>query len=244
MILVGTTLAAFVMDDIHTWGAWTYNAEEIRASHPDVRYFAAIEVDKRGLDPFDQLLDRLKMIDGTYFTFSLDDGRTSVTTANRLRHITMGQNLVFDVACAQPDCTHVMFLAADLAPPTDALTKLLEVDWPTVGGWCPTYCLSGPSIAGRERDGVWKEFSFPAMTQQSAEELVASAAFMLFERVAFRTLRWRWDLDTGMSDDPCMQYDAARLGWNFIVRKDVVGIHYPMAVPAVEQRGHDMTVYR
>ena len=60
-----------------------------------------------------------EQIGGEHWTFSLDDGRTEVTTANRLRHITAGQNLATDRACSSPDCTHLLFLAADLEPPAD-----------------------------------------------------------------------------------------------------------------------------
>ncbi len=45
MIVVATTLAAFVMDQPDTWQAWLRNHQAIRSSHPDVRYFAALDVD-------------------------------------------------------------------------------------------------------------------------------------------------------------------------------------------------------
>ena len=96
MIVVGTTMAAFVMDQEDTWASWMRNAEAVKSTHPEVQYFVAIQVDKRGLEPFQPLLDRLAEIGGEYWTYSLDDGRTSVTTANRLRHIVVGQNLVVD----------------------------------------------------------------------------------------------------------------------------------------------------
>ena len=229
MIVVGTTLAAFAMDQRDTWSSWLKNAKEIKASHPDgVQYFAAIQVDARGLEPFGPLLEALAAIGGEYFTYSLDDGRTEVTTVNRLRHITMGQNVVSDYAVAT-GASHLLFLAADLQPDPQTLPKLLELNHPLVGGEVRTYCLSGPNVEG---------FGFPV------QEHMATAAYILIAREVFNRLRWRWDLD-GKTDDPCLHYDAITLlNIPTLVRKDCIGKHYPEAIGAIETRGHDMKVHR
>lgn len=233
MIVVGTTLAAFVMDQPDTWSAWLRNAEAITASHPDgVRYFAAIETDARGLDPFAPLLDRLAAVGGEHWTFMLDDGRTEVTTANRLRHLVAGQNLVSDYCRAIPDCTHLLFLAADLEPPPDCLPKLLALDHPLVGGHVPTYGLHGPTTPG-----------YPPLW--GVQTHMATAAFVMLHRSVFNRIGWRWDLDAGMSDDPCLEHDARTLlDVPTLVRHDCEGRHWPQSIGAVETRGHDMTVAR
>lgn len=230
MIVVGTTLAAFVMDQPDTWGAWLRNAEALEASHDEVRYFAALQVDARGIDPFLPLLERLGEVGGEHWTYSLDDGRTEVTTANRLRHITMGQNLVTDYCASNPECSHLLFLAADLEPDPDTIPKLLEMNWPIVGGHTPTYCLSGPRLDHR--------YAF------HVEEHMATAAYVMIARELFRFLRWRHDVDAGMTDDPCLHADALRLGWPTHVRHDCIGRHFPEAIGPVESRGHDMAVIR
>lgn len=227
-IVVGTTLAAFVMDQPDTWQAWLRNHDAIRASRPDVRYFAALELDARGLAPFAPLLDLLDGV-GEHWTFHLDDGRTEVTTENRLRHITLGQNLAteYAVSCG---ASHLLFLAADLEPPPDALDKLLEVDHGLVGGEVSTYCLSGPDVDG---------YPFPVQRH------MPTAAFVLIAREVFNVLRWRADGEAGMSDDPCYHHDArSLLGVDALVRKDCVGVHHPIRIGAVETRGHDMAVHR
>lgn len=231
MIVVGTTLAAYVMDRPETWGAWTAWADRLRESHPSgVRYFAALELDARGIEPFRGLIHRLRELDGEYWTFSLDDGRTEVTTANRLRHITTGQNLVTDYACSQPNVTHLLFMAADCEPPPDILPKLLELDHPIVGAECRTYCLTGPLVPG-----------YPFEVQAH----MATAACILLRRDLFRRLRWRWDVDAGETDDPCMYRDARELlGYETFVRKDCIARHHPEAIPGIEHRGHDRRVFR
>lgn len=262
MILVGTTLTTFAMRDEGYWGSWLVNAEEIQrnSGYENVTYFAAIETDSRGLEPFAPLLERLhEVLGGMHWSFTLDDGRSEVTTHNRLRHITTGQNLVFERACSGAErgqnITHVLFLAADLAPPPDVLPKLLALRHPVVGGYCPTYGAfsEGPRVGGHywcsQHDGAcgdsiacpfvsWWPYDFPVMDGK------ASAAFMLFERQAFRKLRWRIDYDEGMTDDPCMHADAERIGWRTFIRKDCMGMHYPPMIPPIEERGHDLRVMR
>lgn len=232
MIVVGTTLAAFVMDQESTWSAWLRNAEAIIDSHPDgVQYFAALQVDARGIEPFADLVQALVDVGGEYFTYSLDDGRTSVTTANRLRHITMGQNVVTDYCCAIPHCTHLLFMAADCAPPADVIPKMLELDHPLVAPYIPTYGLRGPIV-----DVYWPIH---------VEDAMASAAAIFIARRVFRQLRWRWDLDAGMSDDPCYHHDAKTLlGIPTYVRHDCIARHHPESIGAIETRGHDMEVVR
>lgn len=228
-IVVATTLAAFVMDQPDTWQAWLRNAEAIKASHPDVRYFAALELDARGLAPFVPLLDELDEVGADWWTFHLDDGRTEVTTENRLRHITLGQNLATDYAVST-GASHLLFLAADLEPPPDALPKLLEVNHPMVGGEVTTYCLSGPDVDG---------YPFPVQAH------MPTAAFVLIAREVFNVLRWRHDAEAGMSDDPAYHHDARTLlGIDALVRKDCVGVHHPIRIGPVETRGHDMAVHR
>lgn len=230
-IVVGTTLAAFAMDQEDTWSAWLRNRDEIIASHDgDVRYFAALQVDARGIDPFQPLLAALDMIDGSeHWTFMLDDGRTEVTTQNRLRHITMGQNLVTDYCCG-PGVSHLLFMAADCAPPPDILPRMLEMDYPLCAPFIPTYGLRGPRV---------QHFPYPV------ENAMASAAAIFIARDVFRRIRWRWDLDMGMSDDPCYQADCRDfLGLDTHVRMDCIARHYPECIGAVEQRGHDMAVHR
>jgi hypothetical protein len=231
MIVVGTTLCAFAMSKSYGWTPWIANAEAMRASQPDedIRFFAAIQVDRRGIDPFLALLDRMKDVGGEHWTYSLDDGRTKVTTGNRLRHITTGQNLVTDYACST-GASHLLFMAADCCPPPDAIPKLIEVNHPIVGGEVSSYCLFGPDVSG---------YPFPV------QEHMATAAFVLLRREVFRFVRWRWDLESGMSDDPCLQHDCEKfLGFKTLVRKDVIGEHYPKAIGAIETRGYDMGVVR
>lgn len=254
MIVVATTLHAYVTDQADTSLAWLYNAEAIAASHPEgVTFFAALEMDGRGLAPFQPLLDRLSELETSdYWTFSFDDHATEIRTDNRVRRITMGQNMANEFAMSV-GASHLLFCAADCAPDGDVLPKLLELDHPICGPEITTYVLSGPTPIRT----VWITSTGERLTQvevgrtyvdEDAEPLfpfpvqehMASAACILLARDVFRRLRWRSDGDAGMTDDPCLHQDALELlGYPTYVRKDVYARHYPEAIGPIESRGHD-----
>lgn len=233
-IVVGTTTCAAYLDHPGRYASWLENAEAIRDSTPDrVEYFAALQVDARGIGPLQPLCEKLTALDGSWWTYTLDDGRTEVTTGNRLRHLTVGQNLVMDFCASRPDVTHLLFLAADCAPPPDVLPKLLEVDWPFVGGHVSTYCLDGPPA----------EFCGQRMPGDTRAHM-PTAAFVLLRREMFR-LRWRYDVDQGWSDDPALWHDARELlGIRAVVRHDCEGRHWPDAIGSIEERIADREVVR
>jgi hypothetical protein len=238
VIVCGATLTTFAVldpDRAYLWDAWLRGAEEVQESvDGPVRYFAAIQVDARGLAPFGPLLDRLTAVGGEWWAYSLDDGRETVTQANRGRHITMGQNLIAEYATSV-GASHLLHLAADCEPPTDVLPKLLEVGQPLVAAECSTYCMT----VGRE--------PLPSFTEFPVVGPPITAACLLVERALFKRLRWRFDPDLGMSDDPSYTLDAQEFfGVTALTRTDEVALHHPAAIGAIEHRfpGLDMGVRR
>jgi hypothetical protein len=237
-VVVATTLATYVTNDPDTSLAWLYDAERLRdeASVP-VQFFAAIETDSRGLAPFTPLTDRLTELGGTWWTFSFDDGATEVRTDNRLRRITLGQNMASTFTLDNGG-SHMLFMAADCQPPPDTIDKLLELDWPIVGGEVTTYGLHGPTLERHPRTGAFLDYP--------VELHMATAAFVMLDREILRKVHWRYDTDAGMSDDPALHHDAMNLGYATLVRKDVIGRHYPTAIGPIETRfpGRDMRIQR
>lgn len=223
MIVIGTTIAAFAMSEPDAWSAWLKRAAAHKLSHPEgVRHFAAIEVDARGIEPFGPLIERLELLGGEYWTYSLDDGREVVSMTNRWRHIVAGQNLVMDYCQADADVSHLLFLAADCSPNSDVIPRMLEMDHPLVAPFVSTYALRGPRV---------ERYPYPV------EDAMASAAAIFIARDVFRRIRWRWDLDAGMSDDPCFHHDAKELlGIPTYVRHDCTARHYPDSIGAYDTR--------
>ena len=245
MIVVGTTVCGFVMGQENTWASWMRNAEAIKASHPEgVEYFATIQTDVRGLSPFWPFVDRLTELGGRYWTFSLDDGRTEITTWNRLRHSTTGLNLVADHAYQDhANCSHLLFLAADVEPPADVLPKLLEVNYPVVAPFMSTYVEHGfgaadhPDVPG---------YPFPV------KDTVITTSAMLIARRILQFVRWRWDAHVGCGDDHCFLHDLGKFhDIHQYMRMDCVARHFPERItsagfhPSLRERGHtDLRVYR
>jgi hypothetical protein len=205
------------------------NAEQVRENSPEpVEYFAAIQLDGRGMEPFTPLLDRLESIGGEYWTYMFDDGRTNVTMTNRLRHLTLGQNICTEYSVATR-ASHMLFMAADCMPPDDVMPRMLEMNHPLCAPFIRTYNLVGPDVP---------DYPFPVM------DAMASAACIFISSDVFRRLRWRSDYEHG-SDDPCYRRDAKELlGIPTHVRKDVFAKHFPESIGSYEARGFNTEVVR
>lgn len=269
-VVMASVLPAFKMTDPGYWASWLGNAEQIRTSHPGgVEFMVVLEVDGRGRAPFQPLLDRLRDLAGHVWTFSVDDGATTLTSHNRLMRICTGRNLISHFA-VDHDVQWVLFADADTAIPADALPKLLDVEWPIVGGRVPTYCLEGETPE-QYFDHHWNSGDMmsyagsypphpdfpltppftPLAALRRAGDRVPSvrvhmntAGFLLVHRDLFTRLRWRTDLDNGHTDDPCYDMDARALGYPTLVREDCVAVHYPESIPPLEYRGHDLAIHR
>lgn len=232
-LVVGCTTVAFKMNgDPMNWSAWLRNAEAVQASVDEpVVYFAALEVDARGLEPFKPLLDRLGEIPGSdFWTFGLNDNVDVITTGTRLRRIVMGHNLVGTYAIEEAGASHVLFLASDTQARDDVLPRLLELDVAAAACHIPTYCLGqdAPSFRKPEWPADW-----------DVRLHMESCACELLRRDVVRQIKWRFDPDAGMTDDPCMEHDLAQWGERLHVRHDVLATHFPEAIPAIEHRHSD-----
>lgn len=252
MITVSTTTTAYkLLGEKGYWSSWFDNAEAIKDSIDDeVVFYAALELDGRGLEPFGPFVARMNEIGGVVETWSYDDGSEVRTTSNRLVRIATGQNYGTHYAMERRDCSHVLFVATDTIMPDDTLPRLLELDWPICGLNIPTYCQDGPKIDDYEgrlfagpctfiphydyrgphfmETGEWRQWDVRVHMQ--------SAALLLVARPLFLNLRWRIDGDAGLTDDPCYHLDAQRLGWETLVRHDVQAHHYPESVGSMESR--------
>lgn len=239
MIVVGATCASWKCNGIGEL-AWLANAEamidDAASIGEELKFFVALEVDARGAAPFRAVEERIDTLDfkkhnTTYqaWRFSLDDDAYEINSGNRLIRICTGRNLIIEYAM-RTMASHILFLDTDLRVPGDSITKLMAVQHPVVGGDVPQYGLHGPSVSG----GV----AFPL------EEHWNTAGFLLVQRDVFNRVRWRTDIMTGLTDDPCFDGDAyaAHFGHTW-VRKDVVGVHVEPLVP-VEQRDADRKIYR
>lgn len=272
MIVVATTIPPWKIDPAEPgyYASWLDHADELAGSvDDDVRFLLVLELDARGVKVFQPLFDvieatKLDPRAVTMLTFAYDDGRETVTTGNRLIRICTGRNLITQWA-VDNGASHILFVDADTSIPGDALTKLLAVKYPIVGGRVPTYCLEGPRVSDvstwHTDECAWNQHRYEHNDDQSVTvydhgdctcsaatmrvtQHMNTAGFLLVARSLFNRLRWRVDLDKGLTDDPCYDQDATSLGFPTWVREDCVAQHYPMSIGPVEVRGHDLAIYR
>jgi hypothetical protein len=229
---------------------WLKNKKEITDRFPNVKWFSAFELDQRGLEPFKDVIEELKEVDGDYWTYSINDMQTSVTSGNRWIRIETGRNLIREFAQRYritsghhwgEDCTEmnygvtnysaILYVDSDISITADVIEKMLEVDRPLVGADVPSYGLSGNIV----------------MDSPRIEEHWTTAGCLLVNAPAFYDLPWYHNSYLNLSDDPTFQSMAERLlrreGVNNLdtpygmtwVRKDVQALHHGNLVP-VEQR--------
>lgn len=221
--------------DPKNWSAWIENAEAVRASvDDDVIYFAALEVDSRGIEPFWPLLDRLAEVDGFHWTFSYGDHASVINSSNRLRRICAGHNMVGTYALEQAGASHVLFLASDTQARDDVLPRLLELDVEAAACHITTYCLDGPQA----NETHLAKHLFPP--EWDVRIHMESCACMLLSRKVINRLKWRSSGDDGTTDDPSMHKDLVEfMGEQVYSRHDVLATHWPESIPSIEDRHTD-----
>lgn len=251
-IVVASTCAAYKCKNGEELN-WLQSAQAMQDLTPhDLDFFCAVQIGQGHDENFRSLQKWMESLGGTIWTFSVNTGDTEVTSASRLNDICMGRNLALEYA-QRKGATHILFLDTDLRVDADCLVKLLEVDHALVGGNVPSYCLDGPPVFIKPEfqyfvsyEGGGRVHTHPERPFPEGVDLRAhwnTAGFLLVQRRAFTKLRWRYDSDSGMTDDPSFAADAASFGFgNTWVRHDVIGDHEPL-VP-MEVRGYNRSIDR
>lgn len=218
MILIGTTVPPWQPEDRAT--AWLKTKHTGNLKGHELHYFAALEVDGRGLESHKTLLDKLLRADaggacGVYWTFSLDDRQKYYQTGVRSRRVVIGRNLIIEAALSM-NTDYALFLDSDVEPEPDCLAKLLECDTPVVAGDIPAYAFSG----GEKDDS----YSFPTRIVRWAP-----AGLLLVRKDALQRVRWGWDPTRNMTDDPFFGEQVRDLlGLCIRLREDAIGRHPPL----------------
>lgn len=236
--VIGTPLVGWKADKGEHL-AWIEHRHEIIKKFPNVKFFAAFELDNRGLEPFQSVINALKEVNGDYWTYTINDMEETVTSTNRWIRIETGRNLIRDFSQRYrvmsghhwgEDCTEqnyglvnydaILYVDSDIYVDTNIIEKLFEVDHPIVSVGVPAYGLSGPVVNSNPR----------------IEEHWNTAGMLLVNAPAFYDLPWSHNAMLNLSDDPTFQHHAVRLGYGQTwVRKDISAKHMGQLV-AVENR--------
>lgn len=238
-ILVASLIAPPFLDDRRRWGSWLTNHEQIKESVPGtvVRYYCAVELDGRGLAPYDEAgwLEAAQDAGVLFETFTYNSGRTQISTKSRLKHICMGRNMISQHAIEDEDVTHILGLDGDVTPPPDIIPNLLAIDYPLASAFIPTYCFVSPRVFNNPRN---TDQVYPTEWKVQATPM-SSAGAWLVERNVFSVLRWRTDPGLDLSDDPAYLFDARTLmGIDppILQRSDTVASHWPPSIGPIETR--------
>jgi hypothetical protein len=193
---------------------WLSNRAEIVEKFPNVKWFAALETDSRGIEPFHEVIQALREVNGDYWTYSINDMQAEVTSSNRWIRIETGRNLIREFTQRHrvtsghhwgEDCTEenigvvnyqaVLYIDSDIQLTVEIIEKMLEVDRPLVGANVGAYCLSGKVIS----------------ENPPIEEHWTTAGCLLVNSPAFYDLPWFHNSYLNLSDDPSFQSMAERL---------------------------------
>lgn len=245
--VVGTPLVGWKCDRKEDM-TWLENRNSIIEVFPNTSFFAALELDHRGLEPFSRVIQALEEVGGAYWTYTINDYQSEVTSSNRWIRIETGRNLVREFAqrkrlmsghhWGEETPQHgivnydaVLYVDSDTTLDANIIEKMFEVDRPLVGVNVPAYGLNGKVVNDNPR----------------IEEHWTTAGMLLVNAPAYYDLPWYHNGYLNLSDDPTFQSMAERLkrreGVNNLeetygmtwVRKDVKSDHKGQLV-GVEQR--------
>jgi hypothetical protein len=211
--VIGTPLVAWKCDRLEHM-TWIEDRVRIIQKFPNAKWFAAFELDERGLEPFQSVIEALKEVNGDYWTYTINDMQSKVTSHNRWIRIETGRNLIREFTQRSritsghhwgEDCTElnqgvvnyqaVLYVDSDTTLNVDIVEKLLEVDRPLVGVNVPDYGLSGKVVS----------------QDPPIQEHWTTAGMLLVNSPAFYDLPWYHNAYLNLSDDPTFQSLAERL---------------------------------
>ena len=216
---------------------WISHMHEIRNRFPNVKFFAALEVDTRGLAEYGSFIDDLNILGVEFWTYSIGDTESIVTSQNRWIRIETGRNLVREYAqrmrrieghhwgeevpqMSWVNFDAVLYVDSDIVLTVDIVEKLLEVDHYMVSVDVPSYGLSGPVVC--EKPLIQEHWN--------------TAGVLLVNAPQYYELPWYHNRYLNLSDDPTFQHLAHRLyGSLTYVRKDITA-HHSGLLKAVEER--------
>jgi hypothetical protein len=209
--VIGTPLVGWKCDRNEDM-SWLDNRFSIMEKFPNAKFFASFELDDRGLEPFGRVIDALKEVSGEYWTYSINDMQSEVTSQNRWIRIETGRNLIREFAQrkrvmsghhwgeATPqegivNYDAILYVDSDMILQPDLIAGMLEVDHPLVSVSVPAYGLTGKLINASPK----------------LEEHWNTAGMLLVNAPAYYDLPWSHNANLNLSDDPTFQSMAERL---------------------------------
>jgi hypothetical protein len=236
--VIGTPLVPWKVAKKEHLG-WLNESKLIKDKFPNVTFFAALELDADGLEPYTNLINILKDLKGKFWTYTINDYEQDVTSHNRWIRIETGRNLIREFTQRKrvvkehywgEDTSKenlkannnqaILYVDSDIVLTLEIVEKLMEIDRPLVGVNVPVYNLKGKVVNKDPR----------------IEEHWNTAGMLLVNAPAYYDLPWYHNSYLNLSDDPTFQHLSERLPWGQTwVRKDV-SAHHKGDLRPVERR--------
>lgn len=145
----------------------------------------------------------------------------------RLASIVAARNMCIEFTI-QTDCSHLLFIDADIIPPLDIIPKLLEVGHDAVGGY-----VKGRGAHAECEYVFGEKRRYLANGYELIEAEHGNIGYTMLSRKLIENIRFRYGVsrypdgrEHAISDDPAFHLDAfIKFGNWMVIRKDVVGRH-------------------
>jgi hypothetical protein len=237
--VIGTPLLGWKVDR-NEHMAWLRYKEEIVSKFPNAKFFSSFELDHRGIEVFNEVIESLNNVNGDFWTYTINDKEKNVSSENRWIRIETGRNLIREFSQRSrkmsghhwgEDCSKennglvnyeaILYVDSDIYVDSSMIERMFEVDHPIVSVNVPGYGLSGKVV--NESPEIQEHWN--------------TAGMLLVNSPAFYDLPWSHNALTNLSDDPTFQFHAERLGYGQTwVRKDVSAKHMGQLVPVESRR--------
>ncbi len=231
-ILYATTLSSNCLKKEGNGISWL--TPLIKKQYPEIDIFTVCE----DLEPphdfrvFNQLFSVLDSLPNkhTIYKWTLNTGLQvkGSGTHERLKHICMGRNLI-QLHAIDNGYDYIVFVDSDAKPVDNFWEKLISHNYPLVGGILSEYFwviknnnTPQKSIPNHE---YYERFELYKKHKELIPVTFNTAGFNVVHRDIFSRVQWRYDIDHGMTDDPCYGFDAANLGYPWLVDSTILAHH-------------------
>lgn len=158
-LLIGTTLVPWKCEKKEHLD-WLYDRKKIVNKYKNTKFFASLEVDSRGLDPFMDVLRMLGEVNGEYWTYQINDHIKTVGSQNRWIRMETGRNLIREFAQRNTwlqnkedidkpphiEFDAILYIDSDIHLTLPMVEEMIEYDADVVSFNFPNY--GGSSVAG------------------------------------------------------------------------------------------------
>ncbi len=207
----------------------------ILGEYPEVDIFVACEDFQypHNFKVFDMLKTILDSIPNKYTMhyWTLNTGTIVGGSGDpeRLKHICTGRNLI-QMYAVDNGYDYIVFVDSDAKPVNNFWERLITHNYPIVGGILSEYTWiitdNIQPLTGIQNSQYYARFKhFKEQHSTLIPVSFNTAGFNVVHYDIFSRVQWRYDTKNCMTDDPCYGFDAAQLGYPWLVDISIMAYH-------------------